>query len=222
MLCFLWCLTSWTAPVVWYIPGWLRCGTADAKVIAELQLAFPGHHVVFKDWPGNGLWGTSVRQADAQALLLLPEIERMSPEQRQTLTIVGHSLGGRITVRLLANLAQRHLQVRQAILLGAALPYNDPDVRRMDGASKHPVLCICNPADITLRYGYGWLGGEDAPALGVRGTACCGPNVREIMLQPDLLDDVSFGSWLKDLHVVKYLCQHHALFYARQLRRLRE
>ena len=43
------------AETVWYVPGWLRCGSPDEKVLAELRLAFPQAKVVFRDWDGNGL-----------------------------------------------------------------------------------------------------------------------------------------------------------------------
>ena len=58
----------------------------------------------------------------------------MPAAEREELTIVGHSLGGRITARVLARLAEKGLRVRQAVLLAAAIPYEDPDLAKMGAA----------------------------------------------------------------------------------------
>ena len=208
------------AETVWYVPGWLRCGSPDEKVLAELRLAFPQANVVFRDWDGNGLWGDSVRNADLHAQKLLRELERLTPADRASLTLVGHSLGGRTTVRLLAAMASRGLSVRRAILLGAAIPYTDRDLTRMTAASQEPVLNLCNPEDVTLRYLYTLFGGEPAPALGANGTTYRLDHYIEKVVPQQVVKDVSFGSPLKDLQLVKQLAQHHALFYANWLRRV--
>ena len=111
------------AMTVWYIPGWMRSHAAEDGVVASLAETFPGAEVAFKAWDGDNLfWPKAVENADAAVEGFVREIVALPPAERENLVIVGHSLGGRITARILARLDERSLKIGQAALLGAAMP----------------------------------------------------------------------------------------------------
>ena len=143
------------AATVWFIPGWLRSEKPADGILECVSNAFPTAQVEFKAWDGDNLvWPLSVDSADKESCRFAFEIAMMPPEVRTNLTLVGHSLGGRITARVLARLAENGLKVKQAILKGAAIPANDPDLMKMGLATELPVLAVCNPKDHVLRYVY--------------------------------------------------------------------
>ena len=149
------------AATVWFIPGWLRTAEPHEGIMECVSNAFPEAGVEFKNWDGDNLvWPLSVDSADKESWRFAFEIAMMPPEVRTNLTLVGHSLGGRITARVLARLAENGLKVKQAILMGAAIPANDPDLVKMGLATELPVLAVCNPKDHVLRYVYATVGGE--------------------------------------------------------------
>ena len=114
------------ATTVWFIPGWLRTAEPHEGILECVSNAFPEASVEFKAWDGDNLvWPLSVDSADKESWRFAFEIAMMPPEARTNLTLVGHSLGGRITARVLARLAENGLKVKQAILMGAAIPATD-------------------------------------------------------------------------------------------------
>ena len=144
----------------------------------------------------------------------------MSKEERENLVIVGHSLGGRITARILARLAEHGLKVRQASLMAAAIPNEDPDLMKMGGGSKLPVLAVCNPDDVTLRYVYTLVGGEKAVAFGANGTLKPIANVKECVTPKDITEQVEIDALWGKAQVLKDMANHCELFYIDYLRRL--
>ena len=135
------------ASVVWFIPGWLRSEKPADGVLECVSNAFQTAQVEFKGWDGDNIvWPLSVDAADKESWRFAFEIAMMPKEKRESLTLVGHSLGGRITARVLARLAENGMKVRQAVLMGAAIPSDDPDLKAMGRASILPVLAArCNP-----------------------------------------------------------------------------
>ena len=210
------------AATVWYVPGWLRSAEPHEGVLECVSNAFPEANVEFKAWDGdNILWPLSVDSADKEAWRFAFEIATMPPEARANLTLVGHSLGGRITARVLARLAEHGLKVRQAILMGAAIPVNDPDLAKMGRASELPVLAVCNPKDNTLRYAYATVGGEGSVAFGANGTPTPCENVVECMVPTNITREAKIdGAWAK-IQVLRDIANHHEKFYLEYVRRVR-
>ena len=171
--------------------------------------AFPEASVEFKAWDGDNLvWPLSVDSADKESWRFAFEVAMMPPEARTNLTLVGHSLGGRITARVLARLAENGLKVKQAILMGAAIPANDPDLVKMGLATELPVLAVCNPKDHVLRYVYATVGGEGAVAFGANGTPTPCANVVECVTPTNITSEVDIGGiWAKK--VIKDIANHH-------------
>ena len=208
------------AATVWFIPGWLRTAEPHEGIMECVSNAFPEASVEFKAWDGDNLvWPLSVDSADKESWRFAFEIAMMPPEVRTNLTLVGHSLGGRITARVLARLAENGLKVKQAILMGAAIPANDPDLVKMGLATELPVLAVCNPKDHVLRYVYATVGGEGAVAFGANGTPTPCANVVECVTPTNITSEVDIGGiWAKK--VIKDIANHHEKFYLEYARRI--
>ena len=208
------------AATVWFIPGWLRTAEPHEGILECVSNAFPEASVEFKAWDGDNLvWPLSVDSADKESWRFAFEIAMMPPEARTNLTLVGHSLGGRITARVLARLAENGLNVKQAILMGAAIPANDPDLVKMGLATELPVLAVCNPKDHVLRYVYATVGGEGAVAFGANGTPTPCENVVECVTPTNITSEVDIGGiWAKK--VIKDIANHHEKFYLEYARRI--
>ena len=211
------------ATTVWYIPGWMRSQTPHAEVMDCVTNAFPGVTTVFKEWDGNRLvWPQAVESADKESWRIAFEIAMLTPAERENLVIVGHSLGGRITARVLARLAEHGIKVKQASLLAAAIPSTDGDLRKMGGGSSLPVLAVCNPKDVTLRYVYALAGGEKAVAFGANGTLEPIPNVRECVTPSNITRQVEIDADWAKVQLLKDVANHHEIFYLDYLRRVLE
>ena len=208
------------AATVWFVPGWLRTAEPREGILECVSNAFPEASVEFKNWDGdNVVWPLSVDSADKEAWRFAFEIATMPPEKRANLTLVGHSLGGRITARVLARLAENGLKVKQAVLMGAAIPANDPDLAKMGLATELPVLAICNPKDNVLRYVYATVGGEGAVAFGANGTPAPCMNVVECVTPTNITSEVEIGGiWAKKM--IKDIANHHEKFYLEYARRI--
>lgn len=208
------------AATVWFIPGWLRTAEPHEGILECVSNAFPEASVEFKAWDGDNLvWPLSVDSADKESWRFAFEVAMMPPEVRTNLTLVGHSLGGRITARVLARLAENGLKVKQAILMGAAIPANDPDLVKMGLATELPVLAVCNPKDHVLRYVYATVGGEGAVAFGANGTPTPCENVVECVTPTNITSEVDIGGiWAKK--VIKDIANHHEKFYLEYARRI--
>lgn len=209
------------ATTVWYIPGWMRTEKPREDVMTAMTNAFPGAKVEFKAWDGDRLvWPHAVESADKESWRFAFEAAMMPKEERENLVIVGHSLGGRITARILARLAEHGLKVWQASLMAAAIPNEDPDLMKMGGGSKLPVLAVCNPDDVTLRYVYTLAGGEKAVAFGANGTLKPIANVKECVTPKDITEQVEIDALWGKAQVLKDVANHCELFYIDYLRRL--
>ena len=209
------------AATVWFIPGWLRTAEPREGIMECVSNAFPGASVEFKKWDGDNLvWPLSVDSADKESWRFAFEIAMMPPEVRTNLTLVGHSLGGRITARILARLSEHGIKIHQAILMGAAIPANDPDLMKMGLATELPVLAVCNPKDHVLRYVYATVGGEGAVAFGANGTTTPCSNVVECVTPMNITREAKIdGVWEKS-QALKDIANHHEKFYLEYARRI--
>ena len=209
------------AATVWFIPGWLRTAEPREGILECVSNAFPEAGVEFRKWDGDNLvWPISVASADKEAWRFAFEIAMMPPDERANLTLVGHSLGGRIIARVLARLSEHGLKVRQAVLMGAAIPSDDPDLAKMGRATELPVLAVCNPKDHVLRYVYAMIGGEDSVAFGANGALTPCENVVECVTPTNLTREAKIdGSWAKS-EMLRDIANHHEKFYLEYARRI--
>lgn len=205
---------------VWYVPGWNRSSEPDAFAYPACTNVFGDAQCAFKAWEGNGLWPIAVRNADAFSEQLADEIAALDAERRGNLTLVGHSLGGRITTRVLAQLARRGLKIRQGILLAPAIPMTDGDVAAAGGGSTEPVLLIVNPQDVVLKYVYALGSGEEGPSLGTDGAVNAVSNLVEYAVPPQVTEETKVDALWGQSETIKRLCNHLAPFYFAKLRRI--
>ncbi len=209
------------AATVWFIPGWLRAEKPAEGVVECVADAFPGTTVKFKAWDGDNLmWPMAVASADKESWRFAFEIAMMPIEERAKLTLVGHSLGGRIVARVLSRLSEHGIKVRQAILMGAAIPSNDPDLAKMGRASELPVLAVCNPDDTVLRYVYSTVGGEYGTAFGANGTTSPCENVVEWVTPQNLTREIEIKELWAQNQALKRIANHHEKFYIGYVRHI--
>ena len=148
-----------------YVPGWHRCARGEDEALRFVEMAFPEAEVSAYDWDGNCAWRKARGNADAAAERLADELVALPAEERGRLTLVGHSLGGRIVVRALARLGRRGVKVQRAVVMAAAIPSDDADIADFAAAAVEPAEIVCNERDTMLKFGYRPFGGKDPPPL---------------------------------------------------------
>ena len=152
--------------IVKYIPGLFSFDDPQEDVVEKLKYIYETQNVKVITWynsedliSGNDasklklnldIWEKSVELADKTADKIFQDICEMSTVERKNLILVGHSLGGRIVVRVLSKLQRKNLKIRQAILLGAAMDNNDPDIPNAIHATNDTVFSFVNPTDECL------------------------------------------------------------------------
>ena len=215
-------LSSAAKPEVWYVPGWLRCGGADPIAWSALTNAFPAAKAVYVDWDGNHGWGRSVTNADAAVEILAARLAALPEPARTDLTLVGHSLGGRIVVKTLARLAERDLKVGRGVALAAALPADDPALETAGRGSLKPFVLMNNPKDGTLKYAYRVARGVHGPALGLVGPVAPHENVQAVSVPAEITRETEVAAAWGKVALFKKLAAHHAVFYLSELKRRKE
>ena len=203
---------------VLYIPGWHRCARGEDEALRFVATAFPEAEVSAYDWDGNCVWRKARGNADAAAERLADELVAISAEERERLTLVGHSLGGRIVVRALARLGRRGMKVHRAVVMAAALPSDDADIADFAAATVEPVEIVCNGRDTMLKFGYRPFGGEKSAALGAVGMAAPLANCRVSFVSPETVASAPVaGPWAK-VGLFRSLASHYAPFYLEHVR----
>lgn len=222
LLASLLALSSAAQSEVWYVPGWLRCGGADPISWSALTNAFPGAESVYYDWDGNHGWGRSVTDADMAVELLAARLAALPETTRTNLTLVGHSLGGRIVVKTLKRLADDGVKVGQGVALAAAMPADDPALETAGRGSLKPFVLMNNPKDGTLKYAYRAARGVHGPALGLVGPAAPHENVQSVSVPAEITRETEVAAAWGKVELFKKLAAHHAVFYLSELKRRKE
>ena len=128
------------ADEAWYVPGWMRTKEPEELAWNSFTNVFSAGETSFRKWDGNQLWPTAAKNADLEAVKLADEIKKMPEGRRARLTLVGHSLGGRIVARALARLSLDGVKIKRGILLAPAIPAYDNELQRMGLGSKEPPI----------------------------------------------------------------------------------
>lgn len=204
---------------VWYIPGWMRTADTNGMAYASCTNVFAESVCRFKGWNGDCNWWTAADNADKEGVRLAEEIAARDDAFRSELTLVGHSLGGRVIAHALAHLAGKGVRIRQGVLLAPAIPMRDPDVQVMGGGCEQPVIVVVNPKDNVLKYIF-TISGQEAPSLGTNGTPKPIPNVVEYACPANVTEETEVDAlWGKSEHL-KRLCNHLAPFYFTELEKI--
>lgn len=208
------------AAEVWYVPGWNRTAETNGLAFARCTNTYANATCRFWGWDGDRLWGTAATNADLAATRLADELAATNAAFRAELTLVGHSLGGRLIARTLARLAERKITVGQAVLLAPAIPMDDADVLKMGAGSSDPVIVLVNPQDVVLKYVYKLAPGVESPSLGTNGMLKPGVNIAEYAVPPDITQKTNIEALWGKSEKVKRLCNHLAAFYFKELEKI--
>ena len=209
------------ATTVWYVPGWMRTEALRPELATCISNVFPEAKIAFKGWDGDRfVWPHAVDSADKTAWRLAFEAVMLPKKERENLVIVGHSLGARITARVLARLGEHGLKIRQGLLLAAAIPNDDSDLAKMGAGSALPVVSVRNPQDVTLRYAYRLAGGEAAVAFGAKGAVGPLVNFDERTVPEGFTKEVEIDKAWGKVQLLKDIANHHDIFYFEYLKRV--
>ncbi len=200
---------------VLYVPGWLRNGSDHTDNLDSLRKLYPESELVVHRWDGDRLsFEKSRDHADAEGRRLGAELASCAASERARTVLVGHSLGGRVVVRALAELARRGMKVRRGIVLGAALPCDDAELPWAVLGSSQPVVCVACQHDPTLKLMYGLAGGEGSVALGVNGWPAGDRHVVRLFMPPEVPSRVIPKNYkILRMEKMRQLCTHLAKFY---------
>ena len=162
-------------PIIWYIPGFNTENDSQEEEVEILRRIFPGSLITSKKWKSNNDFSASKDWAENVAKIWAIDLKNMVPAERKRIILVGHSLGGRIVIRIMAQLREWGLHIRQGILLGAAedneLTENKEEsfLEKAMLASQLPMINIWNRQDMVLRGWYARLTDSNVLAIGTYG-----------------------------------------------------
>jgi pimeloyl-ACP methyl ester carboxylesterase len=160
---FLFLLMSSFAGEVYFVPGWYSAWKDHGHTGEKIQKLFPDDTVHIRKWDSNRLWAKAKRNAEICAVELFDEIKNGTPEN---VTVIGHSLGGRIALKCAAYLAQEKIKVNRIILLGTAGKLSPEDIKNCQQVSTLPVINIFCVDDNMLKL---FLYKEKTYPLGLAG-----------------------------------------------------
>ena len=175
LLFFIGILPAAAGNKVIFIPGWNPGEYDHQSKIAKLQEIFPDAEVVLHSWnSADKNFGRVFELSESEAVALADTLAALPDSELSNITLVGHSLGGRIAIRVMAKLAAQNRKIQRGIFLGAAINDDDPDIASAITASRLPNINIYNRHDYVLRHffkGYSMAVGQKCYALGTFGTA---------------------------------------------------
>ncbi|MBO7621221.1 MAG: hypothetical protein J6T06_11970, partial [Victivallales bacterium] len=150
---------------VWFIPDWqvnlsgkdspitptnfldrLATRNREPELVTLIKKTFLEASIEIQDWPRKDTPEQAQADADNFAIRLAEKIIRLTPEQRATLTLVGHSRGANIVFRVMGILRSRDvpLEIRQFILLEPLVPLMEPSLPAVLQSTILPSICICD------------------------------------------------------------------------------
>lgn len=138
--------------IIWFLPGWNSDGKLYDDDICRLKNALHSDSIVVKNWDGCGSWENAVDNAEKSAIALTDEITKMNRAQQKDLILVGHSLGAKIVVDIMAGLSDRNISIQKGVLLGPAISADDDNLRRAAQCSQ--LIVVRGEDDQVLKYFY--------------------------------------------------------------------
>jgi pimeloyl-ACP methyl ester carboxylesterase len=146
----------------------------------------------------------------------------MSPQERENLTIVGHSLGGRIATRIAAELRRLDLPIKNICILGAALPCVDEDTRFAlesgETCKDMTVIHIYNRRDKVLKGLFKNFSKEGGEAMGCHKYDEQGKPIHQFEVTWNNIQDANIDRITWDF--IKGASDHMYLFYIIRLKKI--
>jgi len=159
-----------------FIPGWQTEFDNPEQYEKYLKTIFPKASVTVLKWKSGCPWA----QAKSNASDFVGEVVRYiagKPGKKQhRITLVGHSLGGRIAAETARQLAEKRMKIQRFILMGTAMDWKS-DLKVIPAVSEGVSLNIFCRNDDTLKLVYsnteghlaaGFCGLNDPPAVRFR------------------------------------------------------
>lgn len=208
-------LPLFAGETVIFIPGWFTEWinySRHRKLLSEL---FPGAELQIHKWDSNRMW----KNAKISAAQAVPELtaKLISAKNTEKITLIGHSLGGRIILDSVAALAAKKIKVKQVILLGSAVKPDDKTLELLPEISAEPVINICCPEDNILKL---YCQEENEIPLGFAGIPHPAGNFRQFRMEvPE--KSVKIGKLTiipaETLETPRQAAAHLAIYYLKTL-----
>ena len=138
--------------IIWFLPGWNSDGRLDDDYICRLKNALHSDSIVVKNWDGRDSWENAVANAGKTTIALTDEIKKMNKAQQNDLILVGHSLGAKVVVDIMAELSKQNISIQKGVLLGPAISTDDDNLRRAAQCSR--LIVVRGEDDQVLKYFY--------------------------------------------------------------------
>ena len=197
-----------------FIPGWYTEWINYSKHHAMLNEMFPDAEIEIYKWDSNRLWNNAKISAKDAVQTLCSYLEACTDRSR--VTLVGHSLGGRIVIESAVELAAKNLRIKQAILLGTAGDIDREKLAALQTCSQNAVINICCFNENMLKL---YIRMENRLPLGFSGLPRPVRHFRQFRMVADELKvgNISLGAG-KTLKPVRETIAHLALHYLKTLK----
>lgn len=182
----------------------------------SLKRAFPLAKVHVRRWKSNLLNFLLARSnADRAAQKLATELGSMSQASLSQLALVGHSLGGRLVLKALSQLAQScpNKKIGAATVAAAAIRGNSQEIHRAANTLKSELTIISNKFDPLLALGYRLFVPIGIPILGTTGIREPQQGVRQYHIPTTYPLRVHARAPLMGFAPMRLICSHLAKFY---------
>ena len=209
------CFPLFAKETVIFIPGWFTEWINYSRHRKLLDELFPGAELQICRWNSNRLWKNAKLSA-AQAVSILTE-KVIASEDRENITLIGHSLGGRIILDSAVWLSSRNIKVKQVVLLGSAAKMDDKKLSLLQKLSREPVINICCPKDNILKL---YCQEEDELPLGFAGVPQPVENFRQYRMEIPAAE-LKIGKLTilssETLEPARHTAAHLAIYYLKTL-----
>ena len=106
------CFSVWASLIhaseIIYIPGW-HSDSNTSEYSEPLAKIFPGHKVKVMQWKSDEInWQDAIANAEAFVPEVVEYISGKSTAEMEKITLIGHSLGGRIVINIAAELTKNN------------------------------------------------------------------------------------------------------------------
>ncbi len=157
------------------IGGWFSKTADYSEHLAIMRRLYPNAEAEHFRWEANAMWETARNEADHAAPATL--LKRLESVDLSKTVLIGHSLGGRIAVRVLSQLES---PLHHAIFMGAAIDADDPAIPEAVLKVRNDIFNLYSQADGVLRYLY--QGYHRKKPLGLTGSEKDIPGFLNIMV----------------------------------------
>lgn len=155
-----------------YVHGWEpETGYSYEEEVNLLKSIFPDSLIEVFEWGSNIDFDFCLEFSDTVADALASRIANYSNADREKITLVGHSLGGRIALKAMSSPLLQDKPIRCGIFLAAAIPHDAPEIAKAIKNTLFPNIIIYNRQDYVLRHLYSMFGDGSRNALGAFGYA---------------------------------------------------